>query len=200
MSIDESVPFEVECDASDIAIAGVLNQGGRPVAFFSRTLHGSEKKWPIIEKEACAMSIRHWKHFLTGRRFTLKTDQKSVSYIFDSKHKGKIKSDKLYRWRLELTSYSFDIIYHPGIANVAPDTFSRLYCSVICLNSLYQLHNSLCHPGITRMTAFVRARNLPYSVEDIRKMIKGCRICGECKPRFHKPPKVNLIKATHPVE
>ena len=49
------------------------------------------------------------------------------------------------------------------------------------------------------MTAFVRARNLPYSVEDIRKMIKGCRICGECKPRFHKPPKVNLIKATQPM-
>ena len=41
-SVDDSLPFELECDASDLALAGVLNQNGRPVAFFSRMLHGSE--------------------------------------------------------------------------------------------------------------------------------------------------------------
>ena len=33
-TVDESLPFVVETDASDIAFAAVLNQGGRPVAFF----------------------------------------------------------------------------------------------------------------------------------------------------------------------
>ena len=99
VSIDESLPFQVDCDASGIALAVFLSQQGRPVAFFSKTLHGSEKKWPIIEKEAYSVieSIRYWKHYLTGKRFTLKTDQKSISYIFDYKHKSKIKNEKLYR-------------------------------------------------------------------------------------------------------
>ena len=42
--IDETKPFELECDASDFALAAVLNQGGRPVALFSRTLHGSTRR------------------------------------------------------------------------------------------------------------------------------------------------------------
>ena len=54
-TIDESLPFELETDASDNALAGVLNQGGRPVAFFSKSLSGSELGHPPVEKEACAI-------------------------------------------------------------------------------------------------------------------------------------------------
>ena len=95
-AMDESVPFEVETDAA------TLNQKGRPVVFFSRTLQGSELKHSAIEKEAQAIdeSIRHWRQFLTGSHFTLKTDQKSVSYMFNQHHQGKIKNDKITRWRL----------------------------------------------------------------------------------------------------
>ena len=54
-TIDEKLPFTVETDASDFALAAILNQGGRPVAFFSRTLHKSEKSHPAVEKEACSI-------------------------------------------------------------------------------------------------------------------------------------------------
>jgi len=54
-SLDETVPFVVACDASDVAISPTLNQRGRPVAFMSRILHGSELHYPACEKEATAI-------------------------------------------------------------------------------------------------------------------------------------------------
>ena len=50
LAINESLPFTVETDASDFAIAATLNQGGRPVAFHSRTFQGSEKHHSAVEK------------------------------------------------------------------------------------------------------------------------------------------------------
>ena len=92
-AIDERVPFEVETDASEFAIAVTLNQKGRQVAFFSHTLQGSEIRHASVEKEAQAIieTIHHWKHYLTGRHFLIKTDQCSVAYMFNTKQRGKIK-------------------------------------------------------------------------------------------------------------
>lgn len=205
-AIDEEIPFDVETDASEFAIAATLNQEGRPVAFFSRTLQGAEVRHAAVEKEAQAIveTVRHWRHYLTGKHFTLKTDQRSVSYMFDKKQKGKIKNDKIMRWRMELSCYDFDIVYRPGSENIPPDTFSRSYCSAIGgtpdYRVLSELHGSLCHPGVKRMYHFVKSRNMPYSVEDIRKMTASCKVCAECKPRFFKPEQAHLIKATQPFE
>ena len=54
-SIDEEERFQLETDASDVAISATLNQRGRPVAFFSRTLLPSQRKYPAAEKEAMAI-------------------------------------------------------------------------------------------------------------------------------------------------
>ena len=144
----------------------------RPVTFFSRTLQGPEVRHPSVEKEDQAIieSTRYWKHYLTGKHFSLKTDQQSVSNMFDQQHNGKIKNVKIMRWRVELSCYSFDIAYRLGKENVPPDAFSRSSCAVLC-DSLYQLHQSLCYPGIKRMSHFIRIRNLPYTVEEIKRRL-----------------------------
>ena len=103
-AIDPDIPFVVETDASDHSIAATLNQAGRPVAFFSRTLDKSESNHHPVEKEAYAIveSLRAWKHFLIGRNFKVVTDQRSVAFMYDNKRKGKIKNDKISRWRIRL--------------------------------------------------------------------------------------------------
>ena len=116
MPVDESTPFAVETDASDFALLATLNQGGRPIAFYSWTLQGSELNQPSVEKEAQAIvaAINKWRHFLLGCHFTLITDQRSVSFTYDTKNFGKIKNDKILHWRMELASFNYGIFYRPG--------------------------------------------------------------------------------------
>ncbi|CAI9714997.1 Hypothetical predicted protein [Octopus vulgaris] len=45
--IDENIPFTVETDALDFAKSATLNQEGRPVAFHSFTLQGSEQYYSL---------------------------------------------------------------------------------------------------------------------------------------------------------
>lgn len=71
-------------DASDDAIGGVLEQiiegQWRPLAFFSKPLRPREQKYPPFDRELLAahLTIRHFRHFLEGRPFTLFSDHNSL--------------------------------------------------------------------------------------------------------------------------
>ncbi|GCB74559.1 hypothetical protein scyTo_0003650 [Scyliorhinus torazame] len=130
-AVDESISFQVENDASDFALATTLNQAGRPVAFFSRTLLASEIRHSSVEKETQAIvdAMRHWRHYLAGRRFTPLTDQRLVAFMFNNTQRGKVKNDKILRWRIELSTYNYDILYRPGKLNEPPEALSRGSCA-----------------------------------------------------------------------
>uniref|UniRef100_A0A803LKS9 Reverse transcriptase/retrotransposon-derived protein RNase H-like domain-containing protein n=1 Tax=Chenopodium quinoa TaxID=63459 RepID=A0A803LKS9_CHEQI len=63
-------PFEVETDASDFALGGVLLQDGHPIAFESRKLNSAERKYATQEKELLAIvhCLRGWRHYLLGSK------------------------------------------------------------------------------------------------------------------------------------
>ena len=48
---DLNLPFEVQTDASDRALGGVLVQEGHLVAFESRKLNNAKQKYSTLEKE-----------------------------------------------------------------------------------------------------------------------------------------------------
>lgn len=120
--------------------------------------------------------------------------------MFNINHTGKIKNDKIQRWRVELSCYSFDVRYRRGNDNLAADALSRVCCTSSSQKpDLKKLHDSLCHPGVTRMFHFIRSRNLPFSVEEVKSMTSRCSVCAELKPNFHKSIG-SLVKATRPFE
>ena len=194
-------PFVVECDASDVAVSASLNQNGRPVAFMSKTLSKSEKWYPAVEKEALAImeAVRKWNHLLSRQQFTLVTDQRSVSYMFDNRKRTKIKNNKIQTWRMELAEFSYVIKYREGKSNVVADSFTRAHCLAVSSN-LEDIHMQLCHPGVTRLLHFVKTNNLPFYTADVKRTCSNCKVCAELKPQFYKGVNGKLMKATRPME
>ena len=56
---------------------------------------------------------------------------------------------------MEFSCYNFDIVHRPGKENIPPDTLSRGNCDAMNSGSLAELHQALCHPGVTRIFHFV---------------------------------------------
>ena len=98
--------------------------------------------------------------------------------MFDQRNRGKIKNSKIQAWRAELGMFSYEVKHRSGKENVAADALSRV-CSVAGRpSSLKGLHESLGHPGITRLCHFVRSKNLPFPYEEVRQTCLNCHTCS----------------------
>ncbi|POM64506.1 Pol protein [Phytophthora palmivora] len=120
--------FFVTTDASDIAVGGVLSQvhdsaGEHPVAFLSRKLSDTERRWPAHEKELYAIKfcLDKWRPYLLGAKFTVYTDNIACKWFFTKKQP----SPKLLRWFDTFSQYNFDVFHRAGRTNVVADAISR---------------------------------------------------------------------------
>uniref|UniRef100_A0A803PU52 Reverse transcriptase n=1 Tax=Cannabis sativa TaxID=3483 RepID=A0A803PU52_CANSA len=84
---DCSKPFEVQIDASDFSIGGVLMQDGHPVAFKSRKLNERERRYIVQEKEMTAI-IRclraRWQDFLADFDYKLEYKPRKMNVVADA--------------------------------------------------------------------------------------------------------------------
>ena len=62
--------------------------------------------------------------------------------------------------------------------------------------NLHGLHQSLGHPGVSRPWHFVRRKNLPYSIDEVRNVCLNCQTCCDLKPRYQQSNSSQLVKAT----
>ena len=126
MFLNDTDPIEVETDASNYGIGGIIYQiveGNKvPIAILSKSLTASERKWMVEEKEAYAIFVmlKKYDYLLRGRKFTVYSDHKNFIFLRDSK------KEKVLRWRIELQSFDFSVKYIKGSDNVLADAFSRM--------------------------------------------------------------------------
>ena len=122
------IPFILESDTSDDCIGAALMQRiddkDCPIAFYSRSMTNAEKNYDTSQEELLAVvkALDHFRQFLYGKEFIIKTDHHPLTSI-TTKSKP---SGRLGRWFSELADYSFKIVHKKGADNVLADALSRL--------------------------------------------------------------------------
>jgi hypothetical protein len=109
--------FIVECDASGAGLGDGL------VAFFSRKIASRHAKPAAHKRELIGLvqAMRHWRPYLWGREFTVRTDHFSLKYLLDQ-HLSTILQ---HQWASKLLDFDFKVEYKSGKANIIADALSR---------------------------------------------------------------------------
>ncbi|PIK55880.1 gag-pol polyprotein [Apostichopus japonicus] len=122
-------------DASDVAVGGVLQQCDdgtwKPIAFFSQRLNPTETRYSTFGREMLAvyLTIRHFRHFLEGREFTVYTDHKPLTYALRSKPDRH--SPREIRQLDYISQFTSDIQHVHGVDNTVADALSRLHVDAL---------------------------------------------------------------------
>ena len=115
--------FMVDCDASSAGFGAVLHQGASPLAFFSRPFAARHIKLAAYKRELIGLvqAVRHWRPYLWGRRFLVRTDHYSLKFLLDQR----LSTVPQHHWISKLFGFDFTVEYRPGRLNSAADALSR---------------------------------------------------------------------------
>lgn len=120
-------------DASGVGVGAVLTQiqngEEKLISFYSSIHNEAERKYSTTEQELIAIisAIKHFRCYLSGSKFLLRTDHKALVYLWRSKDRN----NRLFRWAIALQEYDFELEYIKGADNFS-DLLSRAFncCAV----------------------------------------------------------------------
>ena len=165
---DWSKSFILDTDASDCGIGAVLSQVNSDgsecvIAYASRSLSRQEQRYCVTRRELLAVVefVKHFREYLLGRRFTLRTDHGSLVWLKNFKEP----EGQLARWLERLEEYDFTVVHRQGSLHNNADALSRIPCR--------QCGRSSHSKGVPEGSALVGVVNsLPfqtYTAEQMRQ-------------------------------
>ncbi|XP_049360412.1 uncharacterized protein LOC125825111 [Solanum verrucosum] len=113
------LPFELMCDASDVAVGAVLGQMKEKVFhsiyYASKTLDAAQTNYTVIKKEILALvyAFDKFRSYLVGTKVVVYTDHAAIRYLFNKKDA----KPRLIRWILLLQEFDIEIKDRRGSEN-----------------------------------------------------------------------------------
>ena len=127
---DPQALTKVSADASSYGVGAVLlQQAGdiwKPVAYASRSMTETERRYAQIEKEALAVvwACDKFSDYVLGRSFQIETDHKPLVPLLSTKQLDRL-PPRVLRFRLRLARYAYTIEHVPGKLLYTADALSR---------------------------------------------------------------------------
>ena len=120
--------YRLTTDASIAALGAVLerlenNKVIGVIGYFSKSVNKTQANYSIGEIELLAIieALQHFRYYLHGHKFTIRTDHISLLSLRNKTEPSK----RLTRWLDTLAEYDFDLEYIKGTNNFVADTLSR---------------------------------------------------------------------------
>jgi cleavage and polyadenylation specificity factor subunit 1 len=127
---DPTMQLALVTDASTTSIGTVLqqrvNKVWQPLAFFSRKLNSTQRKYSAYDRELLAVyeAIRYFRHMLEARHFTVFTDHKPLIYAFQQKPDKC--SPRQFNHLDFISQFTTDIRHISGQDNIVADALSHV--------------------------------------------------------------------------
>lgn len=189
---DLNHPLRLDVDASKTSIGGILYQiiddEVRVIGFNSRILVEGERNYTIPKREllSAVYHIEYWRHWLTGRHFHLRMDNKGMQQLLKlgaREHHNSTAS----AWATTLGKYRFDVTHVDGKENSLADMASRVQMARKATRSedeiariLHETH-ALGHFGAVVMEHHISVtRNItdiPRLKDRCAEFTKSCPVC-----------------------
>ena len=167
--------FILDTDASDVAIGAQLNQKQngveRVIAFASFSLTSCQRKYCTTRKELLAVVrfTNHFRHYLLGDQFTVRTDHHSLLWLLNFK---KLEG-QLARWHEELSRFNMLVQHRPGKHHQNADALSRIPEKYNCQNYDAQtpLHLLPCKGCKYCQRAYLNWKEFELAVDDVVELV-----------------------------
>ena len=187
--------------AIDSGIGAVLSQvqddgTERVIAYASQALSKPERQYCVTRRELLAVVyfIQHFRPYLLGNQFTLRTDHGSLKWLRNFKQP----EGQLARWLEKLQEYNFSIEHRHGRKHNNADALSRLPCRQCGRESHYESDSTIT-VGIATVDG--QPQPLPgRTFDDIRQLQHDDPIIGPilCAVEEHTKPNPDTTSGQAP--